>query len=244
MTPIEQNHKLSEALGEKKVDRKMYQQLVGRLIYLAHTRPDITYSVSVISQFMHDPRDSSIGNLLNPPLLKEHPGKGILFKKTSNIALEIYTNADFAESLLDRWSTTGYCTFLGGNLVSWRSKQNVVARSSAEAEFKAMAAGVCELLWVKIILEDLKVQWSKPMKLYCDNKSTISIAHNSVQHDRIKHIEIDRHFTKEKSDSGLICTPNVPTRHQLADVLTKGLCSNVFHKNISKLIMEYLYSPA
>ena len=118
------------------------------------------------------------------------------------------------------------------------------ARSSAEAEFKAMAAGVCELLWVKIILEDLKVQWSKPMKLYCDNKSTISIAHNPVQHDRTKHIEIDRHFTKEKSDIGLICTPYVPTGHQLADVLTKGLCSNVFHKNISKLRMEYLYSPA
>ena len=82
------------------------------------------------------------------------------------------------------------------------------------------------------------------MKLYCDNKSTIRIAHNSVQPDQTKHIEIDRHFIKEKLDSGLICTPYVPTRHQLADVLTKGLCSNVFHKNISKLRMEDLYSPA
>ena len=119
----------------------------------------------------------------------------------------------------------------------------MVARSSAEAEFRAMAAGVCELLWVKIILEDLKVQWSKPMKLYCDNKLAISIAHNPVQHDRTKHREIDKHFIKEKLDSGLICSPYVPTGHQLADVLTKGLCSNVFHKNISKLGMEYLYSP-
>ena len=120
----------------------------------------------------------------------------------------------------------------------------MVAQSSAEAEFRAMAAGVCELLWVKIILEDLKVQWSKPMKLYCDNKSAINIAHNPVQHDRKKHIEIDLHFIKEKLDSGLICTPYVPTGHQLVDVLTKGLCSNVFHKNISKLGMEELYSPA
>ena len=107
-----------------------------------------------------------------------------------------------------------------------------------------MASRVCEFLWVKIILEDLKVQWSKPMKLYCDNKSTISIAHNSVQHDRTKHIEIGRHFIKEKLDSGLICTPYVPIGHQLADVLTKELCNNVFYKNICKLGMEDLYSPA
>ena len=81
----------------------------------------------------------------------------------------------------DGRSTTGYCTFLRGNLVSWRSKkQNVVARSSVEARFRAIVAGVCELLWVKIILEDLKVQWSKPMKLYCDNKSAINIAHNPM----------------------------------------------------------------
>ena len=120
----------------------------------------------------------------------------------------------------------------------------MVARLSVEAEFRAMAAVVCELLWVKIILEDLKVQLSKPMKLYCDNKSVINIAHNPVQHDRTKHIEIDRHFIKENLDSGLICTPYVRTGHQLVDVLTKRLCSNVFHKNISKLGMKDLYSPA
>ena len=177
--------------------------------------------------------------------LKAHPGKGILFKKGPEIDLAVYTDADFAGSPVDRRSTSGYCTFLGGNLISWRSKkQSVVARSSAEAEFRAMAAGVCELLWVKIILEDLRIQWSKPMKLYCDNKSAISIAHNPVQHDRTKHIEIDRHFIKEKLESGLICTPYVPTGLQLADVMTKGLCSNMFHESVVKLGMEDLYSPA
>ena len=82
------------------------------------------------------------------------------------------------------------------------------------------------------------------MRLYCDNKSTISIAHNPVQHDRTKHIEIDRHFIKEKLDSGLICTPYVPTRGQLADVLIKGLSSVNFQIIISKLGMEDTYSPA
>ena len=117
-TPIEQNHRLNEALGEKKVNRKMYQWLVGRLIYLAHTRPDIAYSMSVINQFMHDQREIHLQATYRVlHYLKAHPGKGILFKKTSDIALAIYTNADFVGSPLDRRSTTGSCTFLGGNLV-------------------------------------------------------------------------------------------------------------------------------
>ena len=76
---------------------------------------------------------------------------------------------------------------------------------------------------MRIILEDLKIKWDGPMKLYCDNKSAISIAHNPVQHDRTKHIEVDRHFIKEKLDSGLICTPYVPSQGQLADIFTKPL---------------------
>lgn len=82
------------------------------------------------------------------------------------------------------------------------------------------------------------------MKLYCDNKSAISIAHNPVQHDRTKHIEVDRHFIKEKLDSGLICTPYVPSQGQLADILTKGLSSPIFERIVSKLGMENTYSPA
>ena len=109
--------------------------------------------------------------------------------------------------MTDRRSTSGYCTFVGGNLVTWRSKkQNVVARSSAEAEFRAMAQGVCELLWIKLLLTDLKFNSGESIKLYCDNKSAINIAHNPVQHDRTKHVEIDRHFIKEKISSGVICT--------------------------------------
>jgi len=177
--------------------------------------------------------------------LKGTPGRGILFKRNKSVALEAYTDADCAGSVVDRRSTTGYCTFLGGNLVTWKSKkQSVVARSSAEAEVRAMTQGICELLWLKIILEDLKLRWVKPMKLYCDNKFAISIAHNPVQHDRTKHIEVDRHFIKEKLDSGLICTPYVSTQSQLADILTKGLNGINFERIISKLGMENTYSPA
>ena len=79
----------------------------------------------------------------------------------------------------------------------------MIARSSVESEFRVMTQGICELLWLKMILEDLRVKWDGPMRLYCDSKSAINIAHNPMQHNRTKHIEVDRHFIKEKLDSGL-----------------------------------------
>ncbi|XP_059654522.1 secreted RxLR effector protein 161-like [Cornus florida] len=154
---------------------------------------DIAYAVSVVSQFMRNPKESHLKAVYRIlQYLKGTLGRGILFKKGEGLTLEAYTDADYAVSVINRRSTSGYCTFLGGNLVTWRSKkQNVVARSSAEAEFRAMTPGICELLWLRIILEDLKVRWEGLMKLYCDNKSAINIAHNHVQHDRTKHIEVE-----------------------------------------------------
>ena len=153
-TPIKANHKLGEATGDQTVDREMYQRLVGKLIYLAHTWLDIAYSVSIINQFMHNPKEihrQAAYRMLHYP--KANPGKGIMFKRNSELVLEAYTDADYAGSPMDRRSISG---FLGGNLVTWRSKkQNVVG---AEVEFRAMAQGVCELLWLKIILEDLKIK--------------------------------------------------------------------------------------
>ena len=147
-TPLDPNHKLGEAKEEPVVDKRIYQRLVGRLIYLAHTRPDIAYSVSMISQFMHDPREPHLQAAYKVlHYLKGNPEEGILFKKNNTLALEACTDVDHASSLVDRRSTTGYCIFLGGNLVTWRSKkQNVVARSSAESEFRVIAQGLCELL--------------------------------------------------------------------------------------------------
>nr|KYP49028.1 hypothetical protein KK1_029231 [Cajanus cajan] len=149
-TPLEPNLKLGNA-EDVAVDKEMYQRLVGRLIYLSHTRPDIAYAASSISQFMHSPKETHLQvahRILR--YLKGTLGRGILFKRNSNVKLEAYTNVDYAGSIVDRRSITGYCTFLGGNLVTWRTKkQGVVARSSAEAEFRAMAQGICELLRLK-----------------------------------------------------------------------------------------------
>ena len=186
---------------------------------------------------MHDPREphfQAAYRVLH--YLKGNLGKGILFKKYDTLALEAYTNVDYVGSLVDRRSTIGYCTFLGGNLVTWRSKkQNVVANSSVKLEFRAIAPGLCELLWLKIILDDLRIKWDDPMKLYCDNKSAINISHNPIQHNRTKHIEVDRHFIKEKLEEGEVCMSYGSSKHQLADILTKGLNSSIFHDLVFKL---------
>ena len=119
----------------------------------------------------------------------------------------------------------------------------MVARSNAEAEYRAMAHGVCEMLWLKRVLEELKRLIDIPMKLYCDNKAAIRIAHNPEQHDRTKHFEIDRHFIKEKLEAGAICMPFVTTTQQIVDILTKGLFIPNFKFLISKSGMIDIYAP-
>ncbi|KAJ9189418.1 hypothetical protein P3X46_000714, partial [Hevea brasiliensis] len=132
--------------------------------------------------------------------------------------------------------TFGYCTFVGGNLVTWRSKkQNVIARSSAEAEYRVMVQGIYELLWLQKLMEELKLLETSVLSLFCDNKAAISIVHNPVQNDQTKYIEIDRHFIKEKVVNGSLSISYVGSKDQLADVFTKGLSCKGFHTLVCKL---------
>lgn len=135
----------------------------------------------------------------------------------------------------DRRSTSGYCTLAWGNMVTWSSKkQLVVVRSSAKAEFRAIAYGICEILWLKHLLKELEIKEDGPMKMYCDNKATISISHNLVHHDRTKHVEVDRHSMKEKIEDDTICMVYVPTSEHVTDLLTRHLQrSHLRNKSIS-----------
>jgi hypothetical protein len=160
------------------------------------TRPDITFAVSVVSQFLNAPCDDHWNAVIRIlKYIKSAPGKGLLCENKGNTQVVGYSDADWAGSPADRRSTSGYCVLIGGNLISWRSKkQNIVARSSAEAEYRAMAATTCELTWLRQLLQQLKLGDVKTMKLICDNQAALHIASNPVFHERTKHIEIDCHF--------------------------------------------------
>lgn len=215
-------------------------------MYLAHTRPDLAYALSIVSQFMHNPGEQHMNAIMHIlRYLKSAPGKGILFTKNEDYPrVDAYTDANWVGAVDDRRSTSGYFTFVGGNLVTWRNKkQNVVARSSVEAEFRGMALGICETLWLKLLMEDLGYPPKQPIQLYCDNKAACDIAHNPIQHGRTKHVEVDRFFIKEKLDEKTVELPKIRSEDQLADILTKAVSTRVFSKFLSKLGMCDIYAP-
>ena len=128
--------------------------------------------------------------------------------------------------------------------MTWRSKkQNIIARSSAEAEFRVMALGFCEAIWLRLPLQDLGYQSTQPIRLFCDNKVACDIAHNPIQHNYTKHLEVDRFFIKEKLDGKLVELPKIRSEDQLADILTKAVLSQVFTKFLDKLSMCDIYTP-
>jgi hypothetical protein len=243
-TPIIQNHRLGEYPDQAPMDKGRYQRLVGKLIYLSHTCPDIAYAVSVVSQFMHNPSEDHMDAVVRIlRYLKGSPGNGLMFSKNSHLKINGYTDADWAGSISDRKSISGYFMFVGGNLVTWRSKkQKVVALSSAEAEFHGMAKGLCQLLWIRRLLIELGFAPTSEMELFCDNKSAIPISHDPVQHDHTKHVEVDRHFIKENLEENIICFPFVKSEDQLAYILTKVVSSKEFYNSLDKLCMRDLYA--
>ncbi|XP_068666553.1 secreted RxLR effector protein 161-like [Aristolochia californica] len=226
------------------IDKERYQRLVGKLIYISHTRPDIAYAVSVVSQFMHCPTEDHI-NIVNQILryLKSSPGKGLMFSRNHHLRVEGYTNVEWVGNISDR-RTSCYFMFVGGNLITWRSKkQKVIALSSVEAEFRGMAKGLCELLWLRRLLTEIGFGPKCEMNLFCNNKAVTDISHNPVQHDQTKHVEVEQHFIKQNFEAKIIRFPFVKYEDQLVDILTKAVCNKNFYKSLDKLGIKDLYTP-
>lgn len=230
-------------------NKERYQRLVGKLIFLSHTHPDITYVVSTVCQFMHNPSEDhrmSVTRIVH--YLKSALGGGLMFSKSNHLNIDGYTDTDWVRDVFKEKSMSGYFTFIGGNMVTWRSKkQKVVALSSAEAEFKGITKGLCELLWLRRLLTEISFAPHFEMKLFCDNKVAIEISHNLVQHDRTKQIRVDRHFIKQNLKGKVIQFSFVKSEDQLEDqlayMLTKAISSKTFQSSLDKLGIKDTYAP-
>ncbi|GJU67257.1 ribonuclease H-like domain-containing protein [Tanacetum coccineum] len=227
-TPLEQNLTITNepSSTDPVLDNVTeYQKLIGKLIYLTHTRPDISYSVHCLSQFMHKPLKSHLKIALKVlRYLKNNPGIGVHIVKQPKVSLEAFVDADWAKCVVTRKSVTGFCIKLNGSLVSWKSKkQNTLSKSSAEAEYRAMASVTSEIVWILKILKDLNWEHFMPVNMFCDSQAAIKIAANPVFHERTKHLEIDLHFVREKILSGVLKTQKISSADQIADIFTEGL---------------------
>ncbi|CAH9057687.1 unnamed protein product [Cuscuta epithymum] len=243
-TPLPSRTTLSLTDGELLSDATEYRSMVGALQYLIITRPDITYAVHLVSQFMHAPRTTHL--LAVKRIYRYLQGTsthGLWLKSDKNISVIMaYSDADWAGCPDSSRSTTGYAVFLGSNLISWRSKkQPTVSKSSTEAEYRAIAYTVQDTLFIRSLLADMGIYISAPVHLYCDNVSASYLAVNPIQHDRSKHIKIDYHFVRERVAHGDLVVKYIPTQLQLADIFTKNLSSQRFEFLRSNL---HVVSPA
>jgi hypothetical protein len=219
--------------------------LVGSLIYLTVTRPDLAYAVHLVSQFMSAPHSTHYAAVLR--ILRYIKGTlfhGLHFSAQSSLELRAYADADWAGDPTDHHSTTGYCFLLGSSLISWCSKkQYVVARSSTEAEYRALADATSKLLWLHWLLPDMGAPQTTSTPIHCDNRSAIHIAHNDVFHERTKHIEIDCHFIHHHLQQSALHLLSVSSEDQLADVFTKSHPPGHLRDLVSKLKMASSSPP-
>ncbi|CAH9140198.1 unnamed protein product [Cuscuta epithymum] len=239
-TPVDTHSKLSASAGPPVENPTLYRSLAGALQYLTFTRPDISYAVQQLCLFMHDPRASHLHALKRVlRYIKGTPHLGLLLRKSPVTNLIAYTDADWGGCPDTRRSTSGYCVFLGDNLLSWSSKrQPTLSRSSAEAEYRGVANAVAELCWLRNLLLELHHPHHKASVVYCDNISAVYLSGNPVQHQRTKHIEMDIHFVREKVSRGQIRVLHVPSRHQYADIFTKGLPRILFEEFRTSLSIQ------
>lgn len=220
--------KLSKEGADYFEDPTLYRSVVGALQYATITRPELSFAVNKVCQFMAKPLEShwvAVKRILR--YLKGTTSHGLqLFpasSPTKPLSLRAFCDADWAADPDDRCSTSGAAIFLGPNLISWWSrKQTVVARSSTVAEYRSLAQVTSELLWIQSLLCELSIPFSTPL-VFCDNQSAISLAHNPVLHARTKHMTLDLFFVREKVLNKQLVVTHVPGQDQWADCLTKPL---------------------
>ncbi|KAL4385296.1 hypothetical protein GQ457_15G029610 [Hibiscus cannabinus] len=227
-SPLPSNLKLSKNDGEKLYDPSIFRSIVGSLLYMTATRPDLMFPATLLSRFLSSPTDVHLGvakRVLR--YVKSTLGEGLNYLKMDNVVLTGYSDSDWAGSLDDMKSTSGYVFNVGSGAICWSSKkQQVVAQSTAEAEYISAAAAANQAIWLRNLLSDLGFKQESAIVLLCDNKSAIAIAENPVQHGRTKHINVKFHAIREAEKNSLIKMEFCSSEMQVADLMTKALSRN------------------
>ncbi|GJX34594.1 retrovirus-related pol polyprotein from transposon TNT 1-94 [Tanacetum coccineum] len=240
-TPMVDRLKLDEDLMGIPVDQTRFRGMVGSLMYLTVSRPDLVFAVCMCTRYQAKPTKKHFEAIKHVfRYLKGTINMGLWYSKDNAMSLTAYADADHAGCQDSRRSTSGSAQFLGDRLVSWSSKkQRSTAISTTEAEYIAMSGCCAQILWMRSQLKDYGFDFNK-IPLYCDNKSAIALCCNNVQHSRSKHIDIRHHFIREQVENRVVELYFVETNYQLADILTKALPRERFEFLLLRLGMKSL----
>ena len=230
ITPTVIGLKLSKEDNSKYFDPSVYKSIVGSLMYLTATRPDIMYDVSLISRFIKKPKEAhwqAAKRILR--YVKGTKRYGIFYTISECSNLVGYKDNDWAGSVDDQKSTFGYIFHIGSGAISWAfKKQPIVALSIEEAEYVAATAAACQAVWMRRMLRSLCQEQATATVIFCDNSSAIALSKNFVFHKRTKHIETNFHYIRELVNNGEIILQHCRTQAQVADILTKPLDQKSF----------------
>ena len=240
-TPMHPTCTLNKEDEGAKVDQKLYRGMIGSLLYLTASRPDILFSVCLCARFQSDPRESHMTAVKRIfRYLKGTTNLGLLYRKSLDYKLIGFCDADYAGDRIERKSTSGNCQFLGDNLISWASKrQTTIAMSTAEAEYISAASCCTQLLWMKHQLEDYHII-ANSIPIFCDNTAAICLSKNPILHSRAKHIEIKHHFIRDYVQKGILDIQFIDTENQWADIFTKPLTVERFDFIKKNLNMHFV----
>ncbi|GJZ46674.1 putative ribonuclease H-like domain-containing protein [Tanacetum coccineum] len=237
-TPMETNKALLKDEEAADVDVHLYRSMIGSLMYLIASRPDIMFVVCACARFQVTPKTSHLHAVKRIfRYLKGHPKLGLWYPRDSPFDLEAFSDSDYAGASLDRKSTTGGCQFLRRRLISWQcKKQTIVANSTTKAEYVAAANCYGQVLWIQNQLLDYGYNFMNT-KIFIDNESIICIVKNPVFHSKTKHIEIRHHFIRDSYEKRLIQVIKIHTDHNVADLLTKAFDVSRFQYLIASIGM-------
>jgi histone deacetylase 1/2 len=230
-----------DALSSEEATR--YRTLVGGQQYLTMTKPDLSFVVNKVCQYLHEPRTPHLSAVKRILRYVHHTiDSGLQLYATPSTLLSTFSDANWAGSVDDQRSSGGYAIFNGGNLIAWSArKQSTVSRSSTESEYKTLANATAELIWVQSLLQELSVTQARPPVLWCDNIGATYLSSNPVFHARTKHIEVDFHFVRERVNKKQLQIRFISSKDQVADIFTKPPSLPLFEhckRNLNLLPVE------